>query len=118
MGIKLKVLVSFSAAFLGVLPAAYAQEERPSPEGTKIIEIRGEEAKPVEVPLPPLSEKIEEEKLDLPELPKTIRNFGELDPASKTRLDQLEMDYASGKITETEYEMKRDTLFREANITF
>jgi|GEM_PF-1973125 len=119
MKIKIQGFIPLAlASFLFSVSPAYGAEERAVPEGAQPVEIQGEESAPVQAPVPPLREKIEEVKKGMAEVPKPIKNFGELGSARKTQLDQLEMDYASGKITQTEYEMRRDTLFREANLIF
>ena len=62
-------------------------------------------------------EKIEERKFKMPEVPRRITRKG-LNPAEKVRLAASERKKASGKITETEYDLDEDTLARDSNITF
>ena len=62
-------------------------------------------------------EQIQERKFKIPEIPQPLRDR-ELSPAEKVQLDSLEQQYASGRISEMEYQMKRDALERQANVKF
>ena len=53
----------------------------------------------------------------LKEVPQPLQEH-DLGSAEKVRLETLEQQYASGKITETEYKLQKDSLAREANIKF
>lgn len=62
-------------------------------------------------------DEIREEKKGIPEIPKAITREA-LNPAEKIRLNELELKRAKGQITETEYQLEKDSLARQANIKF
>lgn len=111
------VLLSVTA----VLPAACGADASGKIYENEQIEVPGDRARKIEaaekIKQRMHPKKIEERKRKMPEIPRAITRT-RLAPAEKVELDQLEQDYARGKITQTEYEMKRDTLYRQANITF
>ncbi len=53
----------------------------------------------------------------MPEIPKQITRE-KLGPAEQARLAELERRRATGQITQTEYDLEKDTLFRESNLQF
>ncbi len=62
-------------------------------------------------------DKVREEVKGIPEIPKAITREG-LNPAEKVRLNELELKRAKGQVTETEYQLEKDSLARQANIKF
>ena len=62
-------------------------------------------------------DKVREEVKGIPEIPKAITREA-LNPAEKVRLNELEIKRAKGQITETEYQLEKDSLARQANIKF
>jgi hypothetical protein len=82
------------------------------------IEIQAEEQRRMEEmkEIKPVAE-IREEETGIPEIPKPVSRE-DLSPAERMRLDELEHKRAAGKITETEYQLEKDSLFRDANIKF
>ncbi len=105
-----RVLI-FSSNTLAEDPPVGEEEFRP-------VEIKPEEGKPLEEmkEAEPVSE-IREEKEGIPEIPKAITRE-QLSPAEEAQLSELELKRAKGKITETEYELEKDSLARQANIKF
>ena len=61
--------------------------------------------------------KIKEEETKIPEVPKAIGRE-KLGGADEVRLAELEQRRASGRITQTEYDLEKDALARESNINF
>ena len=84
----------------------------------KAVEINAAEQRIIEAAKKtgPIAE-IKEEENHVPEVPQPITRK-HLGPAEQARLAELERKRASGKITETEYNLEKDTLFRKANIIF
>ncbi|MBI3313731.1 MAG: hypothetical protein HYZ83_05810 [Candidatus Omnitrophica bacterium] len=83
---------------------------------TKVVEIKGEEAKIEEVKVPK-PKKIEvEEGVKIPEVPPTLKEG--LSPAEKAKLSTLEQKRAEGKINELQYEVEKDSTVRESNIKY
>jgi hypothetical protein len=82
------------------------------------VEIKADQLKQLEEmeEIKPVAE-VKEEKTIIPEIPKVITRE-RLGPAEQLRLDELEQKRVSGKITETEYQLEKDSLFRDANIKF
>ena len=67
---------------------------------------------------PSVVQKVEPPKrFQMPEVPQTIQNE-HLSPAGLIRMEQLERQRSAGKLTETEYTLEKDTLFRDANIKY
>ncbi len=62
-------------------------------------------------------DEIREEKTGIPEIPQAITRE-QLNPAEKNRLNELELKRSKGQITETEYQLEKDSLARQANIKF
>src|SRR5437870_687423 len=52
--------------------------------------------------------EIREEKKQMPEIPKPVTR-GQLGPAEQARLDDLEHRKANGTITQTQYDLEKDT---------
>ncbi len=95
-------------------PAPAATEQKKTPE-----EIRAEFLQKIE-DAKRLSggEKIEpQEGLKMPEIPQAIKD-DKLSPAEKVQLSNTELKRAEGKITQTEADMEKDTLAREANLKY
>ncbi len=109
-------LVNLLLIFIGV--AAAADDLQNTEHRAEPLEIQGAPAKKAgeKRGMGPV-EKIKVKKWKMPEIPKAITRKG-LNPAEKARLETLEQKRASGKITETEYELEKDTLARDSNITF
>jgi len=95
-----------------------AAAENPSVgEGTETaVEIQPEKEIPAEEMKGPVAE-IREEETGIPEIPKPIKRK-RLSPAEEVRLTELELRRTKGQITETEYQLEKDSLGREANIKF
>ncbi|PIW65590.1 MAG: hypothetical protein COW12_01080 [Candidatus Omnitrophica bacterium CG12_big_fil_rev_8_21_14_0_65_45_16] len=53
----------------------------------------------------------------LPEVPKAITR-DQLGPAQSVRMLEIEQKRQAGKLTETEYNLEKDSLFRDANIQY
>ena len=109
----------FLLAGLLIFAGKTAARENPVRERkVKPVEIQAESQRRTEEAreTKPVAE-IREKETRLPEIPKPITR-GQLGPAEQVRLAELERKRAAGTITETEYELEKDTLFREANITF
>lgn len=63
-------------------------------------------------------DKVEpEEGIQMPEIPQAIKD-DKLSPAESVRLSNLELKRAEGKMTQTEYDLEKDTLARDANIRY
>lgn len=90
-----------------------AAAERPE----EAVEIPAEEEMRIEKEreVRPMEEIREEKEMVIPEVPKPVKETG-LSTAEKAKLDGLEHERAAGKLTETEYELEKDSLLREANI--
>jgi len=116
------VLFPFSALLFALIFSfncpIFAADRLPQERGGKPIEIKaGEERRNEELKeVKPVSE-IREKETKMPEIPKQITREN-LGPAEQARLAELENKRAVGKITETEYNLEKDTLFRESNIPF
>lgn len=97
---------------------AFAADRLPQERGGKPVEInageerRAEELKEVR-PVPEIREK----ETQMPEVPKAITRE-KAGAAEESRLAELESKRATGKITQTEYDLEKDTLFRESNLQF
>ncbi len=106
------------AVFFSLSTPVFAAEKLPQERGGKAVEINAEEERRNEElkeakPIPEIREK----ETKMPEIPKQITRE-KLGPAEQARLAELESKRAAGKITETEYNLEKDTLFRESNILF
>lgn len=67
---------------------------------------------------PSITTKVEPpEGFKMPEVPQAIKNEN-LSPAGQVRMDQLERKRGEGKLTETEHDLEKDTLFRDANLKY
>ena len=67
---------------------------------------------------PSITQKVEPpEGFKIPEVPQSIANEN-LGPAGQIKMDQLERKRAEGKLTETEYNLQKDSLFRDANLQY
>lgn len=107
----------FAAAF-GLNSAVFAAERLPQEREEKLVEIKAEEERRNEGlkevrPVPEIREK----ETQMPEVPKRITRE-KLGPAEQARLAELENKRATGKITQTEYDLEKDTLYRESNLQF
>ena len=107
--------------FSGLLILAGSQvfaDTSPDENKAKTIEINASEQKKIEKTkeLKPVA-KVEEVGRHIPEIPQPVTRE-HLSGADQVKLDDLEDRHASGKITQTEYELEKDTLARRANIKF
>lgn len=98
-----------AAVFCGV-PAFAAPNDQAERQGVEI-------KKPAEEPETKPIEKIEEPKSTIPEIPKPIKR-PRLSPAEEVELQKEEAKRANGQTTQTEYEIKKDSLGRDSNIKF
>ena len=116
------VLLFFSVflfvSILGFNCPVFAADRLPQERGGKPVEINaGEERRNEELKeVRPISE-IREKETKMPEIPKQITRE-KLGPAEQARLAELESKRATGQITQTEYDLEKDTLFRESNLQF
>lgn len=53
----------------------------------------------------------------IPEVPQPLKEHP-LVGTDRERLDRLEHDFAEGRITQTQYDLEKDKLMRQANIKF
>ncbi len=90
-----------------------AHELRKQPLEVPGEEIRREEEAKIVKPM----EKIEELDKGMPEIPQPITREHP-GAADQVELESLEHELAKGTITETEYQLKKDTLMRQSNIKF
>ena len=103
-------IFALTAAFL---PSAEVSAQTAGAEREEApVEIRPE----AEPPETEVREKITPPE-GVPEVPKPVtrENVG---PAEKVQLDEIEREYATGELTKPEYDVEKDALAREANVTF
>ena len=115
-------LLSFFAFLFGIVfslsAPGFAADRLPQERAGKPVEInageerRNEELKEVR-PVPEIREK----EAQMPEIPKRITRE-KLGPAEQARLAELESKRATGQITQTQYDLEKDTLYRESNLQF
>lgn len=112
----LAVMVVFLFPLAGTLQSA---AERPPESKETQVEIQGpqetQENQWLPGTIPP--EPVVVPEPTVPVIPKPITDT-DLNAAEKFKIDQLEREYSEGKITKTDYELQKDAIFREANITF
>ena len=92
---------------------AQTGEQKPKPVEVNAAQQRHLEETKETKPVPEIREK----KIRMPEIPKRIAR-AHLGPAEQARLAELERKRAAGEITETEYDLEKDTLGRESNLQF
>ncbi len=102
-------LILLMGIALGSLNAADGEKQLPQREITGTME---EQIPPSPSPVP-----VEEVKEGFPEVPQVLEDR-KLTAGEAAELDDLEHDFAEGRITQTEYEMEKDKLVRKANIQF
>jgi len=67
---------------------------------------------------PVAPKKIEpSEGFKMPEVPKAIQNEN-LSVAGQVKMDQIERKRSEGKLTDTEHDLEKDSLFRDANLRY
>ncbi len=102
-----------SALVLSLLLAVPLYAESSSEKKTPAMEIEGPKPELQGNPIP----EIKPLEKEIPEVPKKITRTG-LTPAEAEELRQEERRLAKGEITQTEYEIKKDSLARDANLKF
>ncbi len=108
----------FLAVTFSLSGQAFAAERLPQERKQVPVDIQaGEQRRIEDLKGIPQAPKIEEKERKMPEIPKKITRE-KLGAAEQARLAELETKRAKGQITETEYDLEKDTLFRDSNIQF
>jgi len=124
----MKHLPLYACLFLLITPAAslwitpaFAETENTASDKKKVsIPIQVDLIKRLEKAglQPSVTQKVvPPEYFKMPEVPQTITNEN-LSPAGQVQMDQLGRKRAEGKQTETEHNLEKDTLFRDANLKY
>jgi hypothetical protein len=110
----LGILISIFLSMQSALPAQEGREQKRPPR----MEIpAGSRRLAVEAATQPRLPVQEPGGPRIPEIPPEIKER-ELGPAEKETMARLEEERAAGDLTETEYDLEKDVLVRDSNISF
>ena len=113
------VFLSLFACLTILIPNTVAAENPAREHKAETVEIQAGRQRRIEEEAREVKKipEVREIEKKMPEIPKRITR-DKLEGADEVRLAELERKYATGQITEMEYELEKDKLTRESNVTF